>query len=266
MRVKARTVRRAGLCVVLGVVTSWLVAWGLVIAAWRGAWALPTTGGTTGAAVVGPHTVMATTNRAPGCTHEYWYAIRIDELDDEQFTEFGRLFRGIDGIAFHRGLSQSASHHQSEWDARQAESYPHSLAARFIGDALEGGVTVLEIGWPFSTVRQVTMSWPTALPVTGPHDPASFEIPWLKGNDPVWSWAPAASGPIRLPYRPNWPGLAINTAFYGGIFAIPLFGVPALRRTLRTRCGRCPACNYDLSATPEGPCPECGAVRSVPAG
>jgi hypothetical protein len=68
----------------------------------------------------------------------------------------------------------------------------------------------------------------------------------------------AGSGPpnvasARLLMVPHW-------------FLVVLAALPALawatarlRRIRRTRRGRCPACGYDLRASPER-CPECGAV------
>lgn len=266
MRVKVRTLRRAGLCLFLGVATSWLVAWGLVIAAWRGAWRLPMDGETAGAAVVGPHLIWAMAARAPGCTYELWYALPIDEPSASETIAPGQALPYDDPIAIIEDWKEGASEYHMKWDARTAEAFPGSLAARLVGDASECEVQVHGVGWPLATVSQVTIT-PGSFSSGSPlHDTASFEIPWLKGSDPLWDWGNGPVDPIHLPYRPNWPGLAINTAFYSGIFAVPLFGIPALRRTLRTRRGRCPACNYDLSATPDGPCPECGAVRSVPAG
>ncbi len=51
---------------------------------------------------------------------------------------------------------------------------------------------------------------------------------------------------------------------YWFLVAVTLFGpalwaIPRVRRAAHHRCGRCPACGYDLRATP-GRCPECGAV------
>jgi len=65
-----------------------------------------------------------------------------------------------------------------------------------------------------------------------------------------------------LPYRPIWPGFAINTAFYAvglwGLFAAPF----ALRRRWRLRRGLCMKCAYDLRGRPPEAtsCPECGAA------
>ncbi len=68
-----------------------------------------------------------------------------------------------------------------------------------------------------------------------------------------------------LPLRPAWGGFAINSACGTSAWAAVLFGLPALYRrariALRSRRGLCPACAYDLRATPAGnPCPECGRL------
>jgi len=64
-----------------------------------------------------------------------------------------------------------------------------------------------------------------------------------------------------IPLLPIWPGLLLNTAFYGTLWALLLFGLPLLRQTRRRRKGRCPRCNYDLKRDLEHGCPECGWRR-----
>ena len=62
------------------------------------------------------------------------------------------------------------------------------------------------------------------------------------------------------PYRPLWPGFAINTVFYSFVLWL-LFAAPfALRRRLRVKRGLCPKCAYDLRghSVIGDVCPECG--------
>jgi hypothetical protein len=71
-----------------------------------------------------------------------------------------------------------------------------------------------------------------------------------------------ASGRADPPVR----GLCLPHWFVALIFAV--LPVVRLRSSLRSRTlrrdARCPACGYDLRATPER-CPECGAVPAAPA-
>jgi len=76
----------------------------------------------------------------------------------------------------------------------------------------------------------------------------------------AWSTGPIPERAI-LPYRPIWPGFAINTVSYAAILWLP-FAPFVLRRSIRRKRGHCIKCGYDLRGTPGGggACPECGMV------
>jgi hypothetical protein len=59
-----------------------------------------------------------------------------------------------------------------------------------------------------------------------------------------------------------WPGFAINTVFYAAILWL-LFAAPGfVRRRIRIKRGRCPACGYPIGSSDV--CTECGAVLPSP--
>jgi hypothetical protein len=67
---------------------------------------------------------------------------------------------------------------------------------------------------------------------------------------------------LVLPYRPLWPGFAINTIIYAAIVWV-LFAVPgAVRRRVRRKRGQCAACGYSRRGISADKCPECGAAVS----
>ena len=63
---------------------------------------------------------------------------------------------------------------------------------------------------------------------------------------------------LRVPLAPHWPGFALDTLFYGTLVFLLWSAPGVVRRRVRKRRGRCPACGYDLRASSGGPCPECG--------
>ena len=59
-----------------------------------------------------------------------------------------------------------------------------------------------------------------------------------------------------LPYRPLWPGFAVNTLLYAAILWLLIPGPFALRRFIRRRRGLCPGCGYPMGDS--NVCTECG--------
>ena len=64
-----------------------------------------------------------------------------------------------------------------------------------------------------------------------------------------------------LPLRPIFPGFIINTLFYAAIWFVLIFGWRAHLRQVRKWQGYCPVCKYDLQNTLTAGCPECGWGR-----
>ena len=68
-----------------------------------------------------------------------------------------------------------------------------------------------------------------------------------------------------IPYRPLWPGFAINTIIYATILWLLTLGPFTARRMIRSKRGRCIKCGYDLRGNIENGCPECGWGRETEA-
>ncbi|MCC7390524.1 MAG: hypothetical protein IT431_17365 [Phycisphaerales bacterium] len=65
-----------------------------------------------------------------------------------------------------------------------------------------------------------------------------------------------------LPCIPYWPGLLANTLFYALLLATLHQLTAYARRARRRRRNRCAACNYDLRGLTTPTCPECGRALS----
>ncbi|MCA9305190.1 MAG: hypothetical protein KDA16_01560 [Phycisphaerales bacterium] len=68
-----------------------------------------------------------------------------------------------------------------------------------------------------------------------------------------------------MPLLPIWPGLLIDTAFWGAVWFILLWptGLVAakVKRARRRAKGKCAWCKYDLRGIDSERCPECGGER-----
>jgi hypothetical protein len=125
-------------------------------------------------------------------------------------------------------------------------------------------------GWPMLTLDCIgLLFWRDSQARTG----LIYTSEWVGGIDPP-SWL----GPIDaasfycpeykrpLPFRPNWPGFAINTIFYAAVLWLLWVASGKIRRFIivrgRIRGHRCPTCGYQIAPGGGiGPvCSECGAA------
>ena len=134
--------------------------------------------------------------------------------------------------------------------------------------------------FPAEFLRHTSAGWPL-LSLDGEE--------WIESYEPRWEWMKDGSGwntepyetkwvryveipvdtmgagimplPRSIPFRPVWPGFAINTVFYASILWLLTLGPVTARRMIRRKRGRCIQCGYDLRGHSEGDaCPECGAT------
>lgn len=114
-------------------------------------------------------------------------------------------------------------------------------------------------GWPCLALwgglkipRRNLSLWDDGEPVTlleRRHGVIMLQEPDPKGGRRFYRW---------LPLVPVWRGFVINTLFYAAILWM-LFCMPGkVRRAIRRRRGRCPACAYPMGDSPV--CTECGAA------
>ncbi len=122
-----------------------------------------------------------------------------------------------------------------------------------------GGLDVEARGWPLPALwRDVSDSkmlreWPgLQRPVI--RGAEGIALPWIRGTT-----NPSGSS-IRLPIRPIPSGLVIDTVCFGLVWFGAFGFVPCCRELRRRRPGRCTSCGYDLTGNQSGTCPECGAT------
>ncbi len=134
-------------------------------------------------------------------------------------------------------LDSPASQRAPLSSARDALPYWSSIPSR--------GMKVDDhaFGLPFRCLRAVQHA---------PQDTSDYRV--LKG----WT---ANMGEIWLPRRVLWTAILANTLLLAAAWWAALVLPGMSRCVLRRRRGLCPACAYDLRATPAGnPCPECGLM------
>lgn len=112
-------------------------------------------------------------------------------------------------------------------------------------------------GWPFRAVLYECVSRYDAELTKSLSMRGGWTIPHPRTAD----FAAVRGHGVTLPLVPIWGGLAADSALFSLAWCVPVFGLPAGRRFLRGRRGRCMGCSYDLRGLPtDARCPECGRV------
>lgn len=130
-------------------------------------------------------------------------------------------------------------------------------------NAWDARVQTLRKKWVFSDGPPPAAAMQATIgPATiGPGDwKAGVPAPLWLDSGRVALFSPYA-GPRILPLRPLPVGVAINTAFYGGLAWLVSGGAVLIRGYIRSRRGQCRACGYPIGVS--AVCSECGkAVRA----
>ena len=157
-------------------------------------------------------------------------------------------------------------------EGRLVEKYvytdPEARMARDSGVSSSGTwnvpawVRVPQSGSTWYRVQTAGTGWPMRAMASEAWIASSGATPEFRWN---WHVADSTNGPILVPMRPLWRGLAMNTAMYGMtwwcVLWIPLIQMRWWREERRLRRGRCPMCGYDLCWDLEKGCSECGWLK-----
>ncbi|MCH8825222.1 MAG: hypothetical protein IH984_17135 [Planctomycetes bacterium] len=181
-----------------------------------------------------------------------------ESQSEDPFWMVSRLTRpGAMHLFSHRGMP----HHGPSPSA--LEGLPESLVPNWARDELLpwqsssitqlndfGNWTVDARGWPQLSLWCV---WARKILRLRPAE-GGIQLPerWVMEHDRQWLRV------TTLPYRPIWPGFAINTIFYATILWLLTLGPFTARRMIRRKRGLCIKCGYDLRGMDHDKCPECG--------
>lgn len=108
-------------------------------------------------------------------------------------------------------------------------------------------------GWPCLALEGVKLSQSQVFAKS------KFQTHWLIEN-PLQIEKRLKSDKHYLPYRPIWPGFAINTLIYATFLWLLTLAPFQLRRHIRRKRCSCLKCGYDLNHADHDICPECGCV------
>ncbi len=237
---KRRLLIHIALCIPLGVITSYLVAWAIGIQ-------YPGTGGHITATVILKTTsgqdvpIALTPNLQTHATDVL--LIRSDTGSDETVILDKAKIDAAFGLKWIR-MERKPQPDGTTKEIKTFAELPSWLANRtLVAPAVAR--THLAQGWPFRCTNGTHHFSINPPNLTG----------ILTGLIPV-SKQPNIIGHRVLAYHPIWPGLIYNTLIYASIW-LAIFTLFAIaKQARRKRKGLCPRCAYDLKGTTA--CPECG--------
>jgi ribosomal protein L37E len=276
MRIGRRPLRRLAVCLVLGVITSWLVAWGFTVHNWTLKWRhrAPVT---ESYAIVDPYLIKLSQRTGAGIHRQWWYIRRFDYAFENTAINRTRVSvaHEVRGVRFDARKAYEERYGLTVFERLERDfatyepAYPTPLADR--AAAFEDSIVAELVESPEAVRVDVeSTGWPSLCLVR------AFDLKLNMRPSSKWTYhwsveieqnfiAGSTSLPLHLPLRPLWLGLALDTGFYAALWAAPLFGFPMLCRRRRTRKGLCPRCGYELHHAFDSGCPECGWGRSVAA-
>ncbi len=227
---RRKIITRTCVCLILGLVTTWAVAWGAALRGYQ--WSASPE-----MELYSPHgddpRGLVTSERGwlAGRRRVITRATLSDELN--AFHQAGLLMPDRPSAEVGRNWAMDDDQLFAYFDRRRSIHVAEYL-----------------FGWPFPALWLVS-------------DARSPSYPDRIGGIPLpQSWNAPYTGSLEaraLPYSPVWRGLLANTALYAALWTLPLIGIPLLRQRRRVRRGRCPSCGYDVQGVNVA-CPECGVT------
>ena len=146
--------------------------------------------------------------------------------------------------------------HREEWEAIKAKNDLNT----FPPDASQ--YSIMRFGWP-------ALCFEAQGAVNTKNERANGSLPsaikgaftsrvidrskYFKGKE-----ASPMAGFVWFPYRPIWSGLIVNTLLFAFVIFVCVTTIRAIRHGSRMLRGRCPICNYELAFDFSDGCPECG--------
>jgi hypothetical protein len=263
MRSRRSLIFRLTLCLLLGAVTSWLVAWGLATAVWAGWWQAKVRARWHVTAIKEPYLIRRSRSFNRIETSEGWTITRLDREDTRsrsarRHVERLRAWEGEPSKESSQKVTlpgtPSAVTSLTRRDSMATE-FDRSHLSQLLDDETWTMIHHTANGWPWRCLSRARTS-------SGIGNQWSSR--WTLTIDAITrtSLVSGVPIPLELPLHPIWPGLLFSAGFYGTLWAVPLVGVPLLRTRRRRRKGRCPRCGYDLKHAFDPGCPECGWGRS----
>lgn len=268
-----RPIRRCLLCVILGLVTSIVVAWGAVVHVKLRPQGVSNM--QTGVAVVDGVIRRVYRHRRFGQAVERWQLVDTASLTfgADYWPEVAREIETVGGAAYDEEVWAMAATTSpptpmptiiGRLDDLAAEGPP--MPVHNIAD-VRTSFTLNDAGWPMPALRSTARFDSFASQVGSPGMPPgmgsryevrhALAIPWSGGGQSAGNAPP---DPLNLPWKPL-PGFAINTIFFAVLWGLALYAPGATRRAMRRALGLSTACGYALKGQPEPGCPECGHGR-----
>jgi hypothetical protein len=191
-------------------------------------------------------------------------------------TQWGDLFVDVDGSAFATDVGLSPAWARRSIPDWLLTTYPYpenvnpeyvalyhnpryeipSWAARPDGQSTEQNCVTTAWGWPALCLSGIERKYSSYAP-NGKFLGSSSVLHgyW------VFSGRPETMRLRRLPVRPVWPGLLVDSTAFGAVW-LGLMLCFATLYSRRSRLGHCPRCGYDLKHDLAAGCPECGWGRA----